>query len=461
MSVCLRCGRECGYILCGECGEKIDREELIERVSRYSPASGQPNDLWDGIAGGMSDKYNFRDIAVALACDLPSPRKEYMIFRYILNISGNYNIHSDCSKWFFRNLGTLLGDGISEEEKGDVYAAQLYSLYSRQRYGEAEKAAEIIYRRQQHTYGEAYCLAEYYMRTNRYGRAQTLLENAKPLCRKGYELTKLERLLSDVRQKSSGKETVGGYMPENYGEKEKHAESAKSMQAAANTANTSPAEKRVSGRRKAADRIPKADYPDLPRFRDSGFKSFVAYDLETTGINSSFDNIVEIGAVRVTKGVITDKFQTLVRPMDRRITPEASRISGITNELVKDAPDIKTAFNAFADFIGDDILVGFNNHSFDDKFIVRAGRYAFRVIGNKSFDVRYYARDLADRINFPGSGMGLADCCAALGITNLQAHRALGDAETTAKVYLSLLEKDKGTPSAVTLDDILSDAGWE
>ncbi|MDE7281067.1 MAG: 3'-5' exonuclease, partial [Ruminiclostridium sp.] len=181
--------------------------------------------------------------------------------------------------------------------------------------------------------------------------------------------------------------------------------------------------------------------------------------IETTGLSTNFDNIIEIGAVRVKDGIITDKFQTLVHPMDRKITEEAQKISGISNEDVKDAPDNKTAFNAFADFIGDDILVGFNNHRFDDKFIVRSGRYAHRIISNKSFDTMVYARNFKDKLTFTDDKISLESCCKQLSVTNEKAHQALSDAEATARVYLKLLQMDNG--SKASLDDILSDDDWE
>ena len=104
--------------------------------------------------------------------------------------------------------------------------------------------------------------------------------------------------------------------------------------------------------------------------------------------------------------------------------------------MVKDAPDVADAFNAFADFIGDDILIGFNNARFDNKFIIRAGRYAKRIITNKTFDVMTYLSEFRDKVN----GKSLSDAATSLGIKNPQAHRALSDAITTAKVYLALLD---------------------
>ena len=125
--------------------------------------------------------------------------------------------------------------------------------------------------------------------------------------------------------------------------------------------------------------------------------------------------------------------------------------------MVKDAPEMWDVFNEFADFADDDELVGYNNRSFDNKFLRRAGRYAHRIMKCSSFDVMYFASDLNGRLGL--SDRKLSSVSEKLGIKNPEAHRALADAETTALVYLALLdlggyEKESG------LDDILSD-DWE
>ncbi len=125
--------------------------------------------------------------------------------------------------------------------------------------------------------------------------------------------------------------------------------------------------------------------------------------------------------------------------------------------MVKDAPEMWDVFNEFADFADDDVLVGYNNRSFDNKFLMRAGRYAHRIMKCSSFDVMYFASDLNGRLGL--SDRKLSSVSEKLGIKNPEAHRALADAETTALVYLALLdlggyEKESG------LDDILSD-DWE
>ena len=94
---------------------------------------------------------------------------------------------------------------------------------------------------------------------------------------------------------------------------------------------------------------------------------FVAFDLETTGLSSKTDRIIEIGAVLMENGREVDRFQTFVNPgckLDRKIV----ELTGITDEMLKDAPDISQVLPAFIEFVGDRVLVA-HNSEFDTGFI--------------------------------------------------------------------------------------------
>ena len=197
----------------------------------------------------------------------------------------------------------------------------------------------------------------------------------------------------------------------------------------------------------------KDEYPDPIEVRECGFKNFVAFDLETTGVSTNIDAITEIGAIRVADGKVVESkefiFNELVHPYRKRIPEEVEEKTGITNEMVKDARDMWDVFSDFADFIGDDILVGYNYMRFDSRFLVRAGRYSRRIISNKYFDVMQMAQ------NIFGQNMNLEELSNDLQIENSQAHRALADAITTARVYLELLNKTDDSTEE-TLEDFLS-----
>ena len=97
---------------------------------------------------------------------------------------------------------------------------------------------------------------------------------------------------------------------------------------------------------------------------------YIVYDLETTGVLYARDRILEIGAVKVRGGQIVDEFVSLVNP-ERRIPEDAFFVSGINDDMVKDAPILVEVLPRFYDFIGEDVLVGHNIHIFDNRFIYR------------------------------------------------------------------------------------------
>ena len=98
------------------------------------------------------------------------------------------------------------------------------------------------------------------------------------------------------------------------------------------------------------------------------FADYVIFDFETTGLSPfDGDRIIEMSAVRVVNHKVVKEFATLVNP-EQPISPDATAVNGITDDMVKDAPKMKEALTEFIDFIGDDILVGHNIKSFDKHF---------------------------------------------------------------------------------------------
>ena len=186
-------------------------------------------------------------------------------------------------------------------------------------------------------------------------------------------------------------------------------------------------------------KICNGEYLQFEFIDNTDFDSFVAYDVETSGLSTSYDYITEIGAIKVVDGVVVEtekfKFQELVHPYGkpRKISEEVTEITGITNEMVADARSVQDVFNDFADFIGDLVLVGYNNKGFDSFFLRRAGRYAGRVICNKQFDLFPLAKRSTNL-----SDAKLNTVANHFGIENPRAHRAFADAITTAKLYLAI-----------------------
>ncbi|MBP5237170.1 MAG: topoisomerase DNA-binding C4 zinc finger domain-containing protein [Clostridia bacterium] len=170
--------------------------------------------------------------------------------------------------------------------------------------------------------------------------------------------------------------------------------------------------------------------------------NYVIFDLETTGVSPAYDEVVEISAIKVINGVVTDEFSTLVNP-DRSIPYSASEINGITDAMVKDAPRFEEALKDFIDFAGDLTLVGHNINSFDMKFIWRdTVRYFGQTIANDYADTLSIARAY-----LPGLGhYTLSDLARYYGVDPSGAHRALCDCRMDQVIY-ECLAKEMEQPS--------------
>ena len=101
---------------------------------------------------------------------------------------------------------------------------------------------------------------------------------------------------------------------------------------------------------------------------------FCVFDTETTGLDPGCEYLTEIGAVLVRDGQVVDEFDTFVKP-PKPITPKITELTGITNEMVADAPTEGEALQAFLDFAGGRVLVAHNANGFDIRFLrAAAGR---------------------------------------------------------------------------------------
>jgi DNA polymerase-3 subunit epsilon len=164
--------------------------------------------------------------------------------------------------------------------------------------------------------------------------------------------------------------------------------------------------------------------------------SFVVVDLETTGGAPGSGGITEIGAVRVVDGRLTDEFATLVNP-GRRIPPFVVALTGITDEMVADAPTIGEALPRFLEFAGDAVLVA-HNAGFDMAHLNAAqGRLTGRTIDANVLCTIRLARRLMPELR----RRSLDSVAGALGISCWDRHRGLGDARITAEVLCVFLEK--------------------
>ena len=151
---------------------------------------------------------------------------------------------------------------------------------------------------------------------------------------------------------------------------------------------------------------------------------YVAFDIETTGLHQKHDAITEIGAVVIRNGEITDRFQTFVNP-NRHLTPEIISLTGITDAMLKDAPQLKEAIPAFLDFVAGRPLVA-HNAEFDIGFI-REGCHKLGIDFAPTYvDTLILAQNL-----LPELGKYKLDIVAEhLQLPAFQHHRASDDAAT-------------------------------
>ncbi|MBQ4630787.1 MAG: PolC-type DNA polymerase III [Clostridia bacterium] len=161
---------------------------------------------------------------------------------------------------------------------------------------------------------------------------------------------------------------------------------------------------------------------------------FVVFDIETTGFSAENDRIIEIGAVRVKNREITDTFSVFVNP-ERPIPAKITELTGIDDDMVKDADIIENVIKDFYEFVGDAVLVA-HNASFDTSFIKANARrcempYAFSCI-----DTLELARGLVHGIK----NYKLNTLCKHFNISLENHHRACDDAGATADLLIELFK---------------------
>ncbi len=165
--------------------------------------------------------------------------------------------------------------------------------------------------------------------------------------------------------------------------------------------------------------------------------TFVVFDLETTGLSPVDCRIIEIGAVKVENGVITDRFGSFVNPgvpIPLRIEMETH----ISDEMVKDAPPISEVLPRFMEFIGDAALVA-HNATFDVSFL-RENLKKLGALPSKPFtylDTLGIARSLLPKL----SNYRLDTIAKELNIVLNDHHRAVNDAECTAEIFIAFINR--------------------
>ena len=193
------------------------------------------------------------------------------------------------------------------------------------------------------------------------------------------------------------------------------------------------------------------EYKFLARARGDSLESlsYVILDIETTGLEPTLEEITEVGAIKTKGPELQNMFSSLIKP-NKSISPEITRITGIDDEMVKDAPTAQKVLSKFHEFIGESILVA-HNASFDMGFIKHHLKQLNNLEINNSIVctvkiARYLLPNLHNhKLHTVGSHFGFE-------IKNR--HRAMGDAELTYQIWTKFIDllKEKGINNKHDLD---------
>lgn len=179
---------------------------------------------------------------------------------------------------------------------------------------------------------------------------------------------------------------------------------------------------------------------------------FIVFDIETTGLSKEKNKITEIGAVKIKNGKITEFFSTFINP-EIHIPEEITKLTNITDDMVKDAPKIDEVLPKFLDFCGDSVLVA-HNSAFDVGFIkAKIKELNMKKIYNTSLDTVELSKMLLPQLK----NNRLETVCEALKVSLEGHHRAVNDAQATAECFIKMIDmlKEKNINS---LDDINANA---
>lgn len=164
--------------------------------------------------------------------------------------------------------------------------------------------------------------------------------------------------------------------------------------------------------------------------------NYVLFDIETTGLDPEYDEIIEIGAIKVDNNKVMDEFHSLIKP-DNEIDEFITNLTGITNEMVENAPNIEEVLPNFINFIGDEILIG-HNVNFDINFVYdKTVNLGLGIVKNNYVDTMRLSRILLPELPHHR----LKDLAEYYEIDTKGNHRASKDVQITNEVYLKLYDE--------------------
>lgn len=169
------------------------------------------------------------------------------------------------------------------------------------------------------------------------------------------------------------------------------------------------------------------------------FSTYTVIDIETTGIDPRADDIIELAAIKIVDGVVKSVWDKLINP-ELPIPKKVMRITGITDEMVSDAPTIGEVISEFVNFVSDDVIVG-HNVNFDINFIYdRCEYFLNRQFSNNYIDTLRLSRKLLKDLE----RHRLCDIAEALNVQQEGYHRAAADCYTTHMCYQEMIKRFGG-----------------
>ncbi len=179
--------------------------------------------------------------------------------------------------------------------------------------------------------------------------------------------------------------------------------------------------------------------------------TFVVFDIETTGLTACVHQVIEIGAVKVVGGSMEEEFHTFVRP-DCSIPPEIVELTGINDNMVRNAPGFEEALEKFVSFCGENVVLVAHNANFDVGFM----KFHANKIG-RSFGYTYIDTVPLCRYAFPGVRSVKLDTVAKkIHLPAFEHHRAVDDAKTLARIFQYLMNHVTEQAGGEDLDTIRS-----
>lgn len=185
---------------------------------------------------------------------------------------------------------------------------------------------------------------------------------------------------------------------------------------------------------------------------------FVVFDLETTGLNPSQHDIIEIGAVKIKAGEKIAEFETFI-DIDKNVPAKITEITGINTSMLTGAPKLKAAIERFIDFIGDGVLVA-HNADFDYGFLRTALQKL--EINRKEYTV-LDTLALSRALIKDSKNYKLNTLAEYFSVELDDHHRALADADATAEILkklLAIIEKDDNS-NLKDINDYISKIDWK